>query len=64
MNASEIFDRYLNKLMEMKKSEIVNEGIVWGFWAESSRECRMKDTKRGLARELADRLTRKEVRGY
>lgn len=64
MNASEIFDRYLNNLMEMKKSEIVSEGITWGFWAESSRTDRMKWTKRLLARELADRLTRKEVRGY
>lgn len=64
MNASEIFDRYLDNLMEMKKSEIVSEGIIWGFWAESSRECRMKWEKVLLAVELADRLTRKEVRGY
>lgn len=66
MTASEIFDRYLDRLMEMKKAEIINEGITWGFWADrpASRAELMKWTKRGLARTLADRLTRKEVRGY
>jgi hypothetical protein len=60
------FEQYFEKLMGMKKAEIINEGITWGFWAntEGNKAELMKWKKVLLARSLADRLERLERRGY
>lgn len=60
------FEQYLENLMGMKKAEIINEGITWGFWAdtEGNKAELMKWKKVLLARSLADRLERLEKRGY
>lgn len=60
------FEQYFEKLMGMKKAEIINEGITWGFWAntEGNKTELMKWKKVLLARSLADRLERLERRGY
>lgn len=60
------FEQYLENLMGMKKAEIIDEGITWGFWAdtEGNKAELMKWKKVLLARSLADRLERLEKRGY
>ena len=60
------FEQYLENLMGMKKAEIINEGIIWGIWAntEGNKAELMKWKKVLLARSLADRLERLEKRGY
>ncbi len=60
------FDQYLENLMDMKKVEIINEGITWGIWAdtESNKAELMKWKKVLLARCLADKLERLQNRGY
>lgn len=60
------FEQYLENLMGMKKAEIINEGIVWGVWAntESNKAELMKWKKVLLARCLAGRLERLATRGY
>lgn len=60
------FERYLENLMNMKKAEIINEGITYGIWAntESNKAELMKWKKVMLARSLADKLERLEKRGY
>lgn len=61
-----MFDTYYNRLMTMKKAEIIREGMTWGVWAnrESNFEALMKWKKTLLARHLADRLDRLVNRGY
>ena len=60
------FEQYLETFMGMKKAEIINEGIVWGVWAniESNKVALMKWKKVLLARHLADRLVRLANKGY
>lgn len=60
------FENYYEKFIEMKKAEIIREGQTWGIWAgyQSTTAALMKWTKNSLARCLADRLVRLEVRGY
>lgn len=60
------FDKYFATFMGMKKTEIINEGITWGVWAnvESNKVALMKWKKVLLARHLADRLERLENKGY
>jgi hypothetical protein len=61
-----MFETYYSRLMEMKKGEIIREGMTWGIWANSQTNYNalMKWTKVLLARKLADRLVRLENRGY
>lgn len=61
-----IFDYYLENLMNMKKAEIINEGIVQGIWADTkgNKAELMKWKKVLLARCLADRVERMVNRGY
>lgn len=60
------FEQYLENLMGMKKAEIINEGITWGIWANTEGCVKelMSWKKILLARSLADRLVRLELRGY
>ena len=60
------FTTYYNRLMGMKKAEIIREGQTWGFWdaRESNTKALMKWSKILLARSVADRLVRLENRGY
>lgn len=60
------FEQYLENLMGMKKAEIINEGITWGFWADTPGNIKelMTWKKVLLARSVADRLVRLELRGY
>ena len=61
------FEQYYEKFMEMTTAEIIREGQVWGVWAsyQSTTTYLMKNwTKVLLARCLADKLVRLEVRGY
>lgn len=62
-----MFEIYLEQLMKMKKAEIVTFGQKKGIWATSEKTAQYllkTETKKGLARSLADRLTRLELRGY
>ena len=62
-----MFETYLEQLMKMKKAEIVAFGQEKGIWSASKRTAQYllkTETKKGLARSLADRLTRLELRGY
>ncbi len=60
------FENYYEKFMEMKKADIIREGQIWDVWAryDSTTKELMKSTKNALARTLADRLVRRELRGY
>lgn len=60
------FEQYLENLMGMKKAEIINEGITWSIWANTEGCVKelMSWKKILLARSLADRLVRLELRGY
>jgi hypothetical protein len=60
------FDAYYDRFMEMKKAEIIREGMTWGVWAnyESNFHALMKWKKVHLARHLAERLVRLENYGY
>ena len=60
------FNTYYERLMGMKKAEIIREGITWGFWADNAGCVKelMSWKKILLARSLADRLARLELRGY
>lgn len=60
------FTTYYNRLMGMKKVEIIHEGQTWGFWdaRESNTQALMKWSKILLARSVADRLVRLENCGY
>lgn len=60
------FTTYCDRLMTMKKAEIIREGQDRGFWAdrESNTKYLMKSTKILLARYVADRMVRMENRGY
>lgn len=60
------FEQYLENLMGMKKAEIINEGITWGIWANTPGNIKelMTWKKVLLARSVADRAVRLELRGY
>lgn len=60
------FNKYYERLMGMKKAEIIREGITWDIWANTEGNVKelMSWKKILLARHLADRLVRLELRGY
>lgn len=60
------FNTYYNNLMLMKKMDIIREGITWGFWADTPGNIKelMTWKKVLLARSVADRAVRLELRGY
>ena len=60
------YNIYYNKLMSMKKADIIREGQTWDIWAncQSTADSLMKWKKPVLARVLAGRLDRLEKRAY
>lgn len=60
------FNTYYNNLMLMKKADIIREGITWGFWTDTPGNIKelMTWKKVLLARSVADRAVRLELRGY
>lgn len=60
------FDDYYNKLMGMNKAHIIAEGQFQNIWADTEGTTKelMKWNKILLARALADRMERMELRGY
>lgn len=60
------FDDYYNKLMGMNKAHIIIEGQSQNIWADTEGTTKelMKWNKVLLARALADRMERMELRGY
>ena len=60
------FEQYFENLMGMKKTEIIDEGIIWDIWAntESNKAALMKWEKVLLASYLSGRLVRLQNRGY
>ena len=60
------YNIYYNKLMGMKKADIIREGQTWDIWAncQSTTAWLMKQSKTWLAGVLAGRLCRLENRGY
>lgn len=60
------FDDYYNKLMGMNKARIIIEGQSQNIWADTEGTTKelMKWNKVLLARALADRMERMELRGY
>ncbi len=60
------FNKYYERLMGMKKADIIREGITWDIWANTPGNVKelMSWKKILLARHLADRLVRLELRGY
>ena len=60
------FEQYFENLMGMKKTKIIDEGIIWDIWAntESNKAALMKWKKELLASYLAGRLVRLQNRGY
>lgn len=61
----ELFDKNYKRLMTMRKAAIIDEGIQRDVWSNTSKDYLVKRwTKILLARHLADRIERKELRGY
>ena len=60
------FDDYYNKFMGMHKARIIAEGQFQNIWADTEGATKelMKWNKVLLARTLADRMARRELRGY
>lgn len=60
------FDDYYNKFMGMHKARIILEGQLQDVWAytEGTTKELMKWNKALLARTLANRMVRRELRGY
>lgn len=59
------FDKYLEQFGKLNKKQIVDELIARGFKSPTSREYLMKNYNQIiLLRDLADRATRMELRGY
>lgn len=62
---NEIFDREYARLMTMSKREIVLESVKRDFTDVRSVDYKVRTWKKILlARELADRIQRMELRGY
>ena len=62
---NEIFNREYARLMAMGKKEIALESVQRGFLAASSVDYKVRTWKKSMmARELADRIQRMELRGY
>lgn len=62
---NKFYDHY-NALMRMHKARIILEGQLQDVWAytEGTTKELMKWNKALLARTLADRMVRRELRGY
>lgn len=61
----EIFDKNYDRLMAMRKAAIIAEGVQRDVWSNTSTDYLAKHwNKIMLARHLADRIERKELRGY
>ena len=64
-----MFQIEYNRLMKLTKASIIAEGVQRGFWASTpeitASLLKSRDwNKKSLARCVADRITRMELRGY
>ena len=64
-----MFQIEYDRLMKLTKASIIAEGIQRGFWADRPETTayllKSRDwNKKSLARSVADRITRMELRGY
>ena len=64
-----MFQIEYDRLMKLTKAGIIAEGIQRGFWADRPETTtyllKSRDwNKKSLARCVADRITRMELRGY
>ena len=66
MNASNKFDDYYNFLILLSKKDIIMKGQKLNVWAnlDSTTKELMKWNRLILAKILADRMVRKDLRGY
>lgn len=61
----DIFEINYNRLMKMSKRQIALESVERGFLSPRSVDYKIRTwSKILMARELADRIERKELRGY
>lgn len=61
----ELFDKNYQRLIGMRKAAIIEEGVKRDVWSNTSVDYLLKHwNKILLARHLADRIERKELRGY
>lgn len=62
---NEIFDREYARLMTLSKKAIALESVERGFTSARGVDSKVRNwSKTLLARELADRIQRLELRGY
>lgn len=65
----DMFQNEYDRLMKLTKAGIIAEGVQRGFWASRPETAayllKSRDwNKKSLARCVADRIVRMEVRGY